>query len=264
MAKIDESKQLPLLRKYQIFVNGYEIDVATGISPGVASRELNEPVYGEDNPLTQTVSDNGTMSMDVKRKSENNYLLDNLYDVSPDIAAKGYNFDNVVKVCFWENRQSYNNGKYIGCNFYGRVSMLPTARTGAPNEWNGQTFTGVGDTARSFEIDNVAIASEKVAVAGGSGTLTDTPTVCPDDSMYALYVVAMNYTEGTHVVEESEILTVTAAMVAVDKSVTIATGDLSEMAIGDVNAAFIVYLSSGAGVYPTGDITIEGLYGTAA
>jgi hypothetical protein len=75
-----------------------------------------------------------------------------------------------------------------------------------------------------------------------------------------LYVVALNWNAGTSEVDESEILTVTAAMVKTDKSVTIAAGDLSEMLLTDVNAAYVVYLYSGSGIYQTGAIKSEGLY----
>ena len=262
MAKIDASKQLPLERKYQVFVNGYEIDVATALTPAVDSNTLNEPVYGSDDPLTDTIVNNGTLTIEVKEKKNNNVLLDNLCNVSPDSTAKAYNFNNFVKVAVWANRKDIDNSKYIGAEFYGRASMTPSGKTGAPNEWSGRTFEGICDAPRKFEITNVGIASEKIAITSGSGSLSGTPYQNPDDDLYALYVVALVWDNTNKVITNSEILTVTASMVGSDGSVTITANDLSELTLTDVNAAFVVYLSSGGGIYPTGTIKMEGLYDT--
>lgn len=260
MAKIDASKQLPLERKYQVFVNGYEIDVATALTPAVDTTTFNEPVYGSDDPLTDTIVNNGTITVEVKEKKKNNVLLDNLCNVSPDLTEKAYNFNNFVKVAIWANRKDIDNSKYIGAEFYGRVSMTPSGKTGAPNEWSGRTFEGICDAPRKFEIDGVGIASEKIAITAGSGTLSGTPYQNPDDDLYALYVVALVWDEANKEITNSEILTVTSNMVQSDKSVTITASDLSELTLSDVNAAFVVYLSSGGGVYPTGTIKMEGIY----
>jgi hypothetical protein len=202
--------------------------------------------------------------LDVKEKRKNNVLLDNLCNVNPDDTAKAYNFKSFSAVAVWQNRKDYDNSKYIGSEFYGNATLAQTGKAGAPNEWGSRTFSGMCVTPRKFDIDNVAIASEKIVITAGSGTLTDVPYQIPDDSLYALYVVALQTTTDGTVIVDSEILTVTAAMVEVDKSVTIAAGDLKELAIGDVDHAFVVYLSSGGGVYPSGDITIEGLYKSTA
>jgi len=262
--KIDATKQLPLERKYQVFVNGYEIDVAREATPGLATRELNEPVYGTDDPITMQVVDNGTLSLEVIEKRKNNILLDNLCNLSPDTTSKGYNFNNFSSIAVWMNRKDYNDGKYIGGEFYGNATLAPSGKSGAPNEFGGRTFAGMCNATRKYDIDNVAIASEKVVITAGSGVIADVPFQQPDDDLYALYVVALQTTTDGTIVVDSEILTVTAAMVLVDKSVTIAAGDLDEMAIGDVDHAFVVYLSSGAGVYPSGDITMQGLYKSTA
>jgi hypothetical protein len=264
MAKINESTQLPQERKYQVFVNGYELDTVSGITPGLNSTEINVPVYGNDDSLKDTVVANGTLSVDALEKSSNNHLLDNLCDVNPDAAAKGYNFANFVKVAMWQNRKNHDNTKYIGCEFYGRVSMTPSGKSGAPNEWSTRTYSGLCDVPYKFEIENVGIASEKIAIAAGAGTLANSPYQRPDNDLYALYVVALNWNAGTAKVDASEILTVTAAMVESDKTVTIAAGDLNEMALDDVNAAYVVYLYSGSGIYPTGAIEMDGLYDALA
>jgi hypothetical protein len=264
MAKINESTQLPLERKYQVFVNGYELQTVSGITPGLASRELNTPVYGSDDSLKDTITDNGTLTLDVLEKSNNNYLMDNLCNVNPSDSVKGYNFASFTKVAMWQNRKSYDNSKYIGCEFYGRVSMTPSGKSGAPNEWSSRTFSGLCDAPLKFEGDNVAIAAEKVSITAGAGTLTNVPYQRPDNSLYALYVVALDWDAVNGDIDKSEILTVTATMVEADKSVTIVAGDLNEMAIGDVNAAFVVYLYSGSGIYPTGAIRMDGLYSALA
>jgi hypothetical protein len=264
MAKINASKQIPLERKYQVFVNGYEIDVAREVTPGLATRELNEPVYGDDDPITMQVVDNGELSLELLEKRKNNVLLDNLCNVSPDDTVKAYNFNNFETVAIWTNRKDYDNSNYIGCEFYGKATLAPSGKSGAPNEFGGRTFSGMCDAPRKFDISNVGIASEKITIMAGEGTLTGTPYQIPDDSLYALYVVALDTSDDGETVDNSEILTVTAAMVGSDKSVTIAAGDLDELELADVDHAFVVYLSSGSGVYSSGDITIEGLYKSTA
>jgi hypothetical protein len=259
MPKVNASK-LPLERKYQVFVNGYEIDVAKAVTPGIATRELKEPVYGSDDPLMMTVVDNGTISVEVTEKAENNVLLDNLCNVSPAKTEKAYNFNNFVAVSLWMNRKSQDNSKYIGAEFYGNASMVPSGKSGAPNEWSGRTFSGQCNATRKFEIENVAIAAEKIEIVSGAGVLTDVPYANRDDGFFAVAVIALKWDIANQKVTESEILTVDAGMVTVAKAVTIADDDLSDLVLADVNAAYVIYLSSGAGVYPTGDITIEGLY----
>jgi hypothetical protein len=264
MGKINAGVQIPLERKYQVFINGYSIDVARELTPGVANRELNEPVYGSDDPITLNIVDNGTLSIEALEKRKNNVLLDNLCNLSPDTVAKAYNFNNFVSVAVWANRKDYDNGKYIGAEFYGNATIIPTGKSGAPNEFGGRTFSGMCNAPRKFDIDDVAIASEKVVITAGAGVITGTPYQIPDDDLYALYVVALKTSSDGTVVEESEILTVTAAMVESDKSVTIAADDLTEMELADVDHAFVVYLASGGGVYPSGSIKLEGLYKSTA
>ena len=259
MAKVNGSK-LPLERKYQVFVNGYEIDVAKGITPGLATKELKEPVYGSDDPILANIVENGTLSLDLIEKPENNVLLDNLCNVSQDAVEKGYNFNNFNAVSIWLNRKSADNSQYIGAEFYGNATLAPSGKSGAPSEWGGRTFSGNCNAARKFEGLNVAIGAEKVAITSGAGTLAQTPHVNPDDGFFALSVIALNYNEGTDKVTESEILTVDAGMVEVDKSVTIVAGDLSDLTLATVNYAYVIYLYSGSGVYPTGGIQIDGLY----
>ncbi|MCX5642439.1 MAG: hypothetical protein NTY10_04325 [Candidatus Omnitrophica bacterium] len=253
MAKVTGNK-IPLERKYQVFVNGYEIDVASAVNPGIATTELKTPVFGSDDPILATIVDNGTISVEVTEKAQNNVLLDNLCNVSPAKTAKAYNFNNFNAVSIWLNRKSQDNSQYIGAEFYGNCSLAPSGKAGAPNAWGTRTFAGNCTPTRKFEIPNVAIAAEKIAITSGAGTLTDTPHVNPDDGFFAIGVIALKWDVTNQKVTESEILTVDAGMVTVAKAVT------SDLVLTDVNAAYVIYLSSGAGVYPTGDITIEGLY----
>jgi adhesin HecA-like repeat protein len=75
-----------------------------------------------------------------------------------------------------------------------------------------------------------------------------------------VYVVAQQWDNSGLVVTDSEILTVTAAMVSSGGAITIAAGDLVNMTLTNVNAAFVVYLASGAGIYPSGAIKTEGYF----
>jgi hypothetical protein len=259
---LNPAKDLLQERKYQVFVNGYEIDVAKGVTPGLATTEVVEPVYGNDNSLTATFVNNGTMSMDLIEKKTNNVLLDNLCGISPASTAKAYTFTNFSQVAIWLNRKALDNSKYVGAEFYGKCALAPSGKAGAPNEWGTRTFSGNCDIPRKFEIDGVGLASEKVAISSGAGTLAGAAKLYqnPDDDLYAVYVVAQQWDNSGLVVTDSEILTVTAAMVSSGGAITIAAGDLVNMTLTNVNAAFVVYLASGAGIYPSGAIKTEGYF----
>jgi len=257
---INPAKDLLQERKYQVFANGYEIDVAKGITPGLATTEVVEPVYGNDNSLTANFVNNGTMSMDLIEKKTNNVLLDNLCGISPATLAKAYTFSNFNQIAVWLNRKALDNSKYVGAEFYGKCALAPSGKSGAPNEWGTRTFSGNCDIPRKFEIDGVGLASEKIAISSGAGTLVGTPYVNPDDGFYAVYVVAQQWDNSGLKVTDSEILAVTAAMVSSGGAITIAAGDLTDMLITNVNAAFVVYLASGAGIYPSGAIKTEGYF----
>lgn len=262
MAKINASKDLGLRREAQIFAEGYEINVSSAIAPGEAARDLSVPVFGSDDAITARVVDNGTLSMDVLQKVSNNKLLDVLCDVNPEdtsIVIKGYNPSDVQHIAVWQNVKSPTEDKYVGCSLFEQWQPSLGSLAGAPNEWGTRTVVGNCNVERRFE--KASINAEKIAIVAGSGVITGVPAQDPITEMYGLAVLALNWNAVTKKIVASERLTVTAAMVAIDKAVTIAAGDLDEMDLDDVNAAYVIYLYSGAGVYPTGaDVKMNGLY----
>lgn len=259
---INATKDLGLRREAQIFAEGYEIEVSPAITPGEAARDIIVPVFGNDNAISAKVVDNGTLSLDVLEKVSNNKLLDVLCDINPDdtsIAVKGYDPSDVQHIAVWQNVKSPTEDKYVGCSLYEQWQPSLGALAGAPNEWGTRTLAGNCNVERRFE--KASINAEKIAIAAGAGVITIVPAEDPITECYGLAVLALNWNTVTKKITESERLTVTAAMVAVDMSVTIAASDLDEMDIGDVNAAYVIYLYSGAGVYPTGaSAKIDGLY----
>ena len=262
MAKVNASEDLGLRRKAQIFAEGYEINVASALTVGEAATDTSVPVFGSDNAITARVVDNGTLSIDVLDKVDNNKILDVLCDINAEdtsIAIKGYDPSNIQHIAIWENIKSPTDDKYVGCSLFEQWQPSLGSLAGAPNEWGTRTLAGNCNIERRFE--KASINAEKIAIVVGAGDLTVVPAQDPITENYGLAVLALNWNAVTKKIDNSERLTVTAAMVGVDKSVTIAAGDLDEMDLADVNAAYVIYLYSGAGVYPTGaSIVQDGLY----
>jgi len=262
MGKINATEDLGLRRKAQVFAEGYEIDVSTAITVGEAATDVAVPVFGSDDAITARVVDNGTLSVDVLEKVDNNDLLDVLCDINPEdttVEVKAFNASDVQHIAIWQNIKSPTGDKYVGCSLFEQWQPSLGSLAGAANEWGTRTLAGNCNVERKFE--KASINAEKIVITAGAGDITIVPAEDPITELYGLAVLALNWNAVTKKIDESERLTVTAAMVGVDMAVTIAAGDLDEMDIDDVNAAYVIYLYSGAGIYPTGaSVVQDGLY----
>ena len=264
MAKINPASDLSLRRKEQVFAEGYEIEVATDLTPGIATTDINDEVFGADTPLTERIPTNGTLTMRVLKKTNNNALFDVLMGQNPTgTGVKVYYVEDVGPITVWANKKANDGSKYDRCYLYEDWSPTQGLPTGAPNTRDSAEL--VGNCKQPIEFEGAHINSEKLSLAGSgpyTATLTKTPTQVPSTTehpaagMHALRVVAMSGT-GSGLVKES--LVVTSGMVGAAGAISIATSDLTNVTAPE--KVFVCYLSTQTGIYPTStNVKEQGLY----
>lgn len=248
-------------KKEVVFVEGYFIDCATELTGAVDASQDVAHVYGDDDPILDTNVNNSTLTLSVYDKKENNILLDALQQNDPDDTAnKQYNWNNVYQVSVWANRKNAENDQYTRSVFFKNWLPIPGLTTGDANTKGTRSLSGNSETAKEF---NQPIVGNKIALVSGAsgytGTLAYTPLQVPDESVYAIRVVAIEETRsGTHITEfNTEDLEITTSMVASDKSVTIKQTDMN--IVDGPNYAYVNYLYDKTnGVHPT--LTGSGMF----
>ena len=267
MAKIQPSSDLSLRRKEQVFAEGYQIQVATELTPGVASNDLVDHVFGDTNPLLETVVDNGTLTMTVLEKKSNNSLLEVLTGQDPDASAtaiKKFASDDSEAITVFVNKKNKAEDGYERSFFFEDWSPAAALSAGAPNERSARSITG--NSKKPIEFENAAIMQEKITLTSGgsgyTGTLNNTaPGQVPGfTARYAIRVVAI---EGGGSATLKDSLTVTDAMVTSAGAVTIVQSDLTFLNVDDPDRCVINYLQqvTTGGIFPDNSaVIISGLY----
>lgn len=249
-------------KKEQVFVEGYRINCATDITGGVAADETVSHVYGQDDVLTDINVNNGTLSLTIYDKKDNNVLLDALQENDPnDAQAKQYNWNNVVDTCVWINRKNTANTQYNRSTWYKGWLPVPGMSAGDPGAKGTRTFAGNSAAPREF---SQPIIGELLALSSGAGgyttRLTYSPVQIPEESVYALRVIAMSVTRNplTHISFISkEDLVVDTTMVLANKNIVIDQADLESVTYP--NWVYVNYLyDKASGIHPT--IRQHGMY----
>jgi len=265
------ASELVKRKKEEVYAEGYVIDVATELTGGAAASEEVIHVYGQDDPITDITVDNGTLTISVYDKKENNRLLDALQRIDPDDSSNWiYDWSNVYETTIWANRFNTANSQYTRSIMYKNWLPVPGVTAGDASAKGTRTFAGNSGLPREY---NLPILGEKLAlVTGASGTswtatltkavpeAVPTPTDEPGTTTttkYAIRVMAVNEQrsgdELTHF--EAEDLTITADMVTSGGAVVIngaasPTGDLNSLSWATHVYVNILY-PAGNGVYPT-------------
>ena len=258
---VKPTTDLSLRRKEVVFVEGYMIEVAKELAPSLNTTDLVDDVYGSDNPLTQTIVDNASLSVTVLERKDNNKILDVLTGQDPDATGvKEYFCDDARAVAVWVNKKNSANTAYERSFFYNNWTPAIPLSAGGPKERGTRVLNGLCD--KPLEFENAGILSEKVILsgtwAGGifSGTIGNTPVAVPKTGFNAIRVLACSGTGSSMVFEE---VTVTAAMVNSAKWITIPNS--ATTTVKGPTSAFINYLTTSTGIYPsTTTIYEEGLY----
>lgn len=251
-------------KKEVVFVEGYFIDCATELTGAVDAAQDVAHVYGSDDPILDTNVNNSTLTLTIYDKKENNILLDALQQNDPDDASnKQYNWNNVYEVSVWANRKNKAGTEYTRSVFFKNWLPVPGLTTGDANAKGTRSLAGNSETVKEF---NQPIVGSKIRLTSGAGgyvgTLAYTPLQVPDESVYAMRVVAIEEgRSGTHINKfNTEDLEITASMVVVGKTVTIKQSDLN--IVDGPNYAYVNYLyDNSLGVHPT--LTGSGMFTSA-
>jgi hypothetical protein len=223
-------------KKEHAFVEGYELDCATELSGTVDATSDVLHVYGQENAIKDIVVNSGSLSITVYDKKASNKLLDALQQIDPDdTAVKVYNWNNVYNTSVWANRFDATNAQYTRSVFYGKWLPVPGMTAGDTNAKGTRTFAGNADVPKEY---TQPILGEKLRLTTGASGTTWTATLskAPQQvnpgvtpALYAIRVVAVNeQRNGTSITKsDQDDLSITAAMVAVGRTVTVTAADLT-------------------------------------
>ncbi|KKL61417.1 hypothetical protein LCGC14_2195530, partial [marine sediment metagenome] len=141
-----------------------------------------------------------------------------------DNTTKQYNWNNVIDTSVWVNRKNTANTTYIRAAWYKDWLPIPGMTEGDAGAKGTRTFAGNCAVPREFTDP---IIGELLSLSSGAGgyttNLTYTPLQIPEESVYALRVVAMDLTRsGLRITATAkEDLVVDATMVTAGKVVTL-------------------------------------------
>ena len=260
------SSDLIRRKKEIIFVEGYFIDCANELTGGIDATQDVIHIYGDDDPILDLTVNNATLTLQVYDKSANNTLLDVLQQDDPnDTSAKQYNWNNITQSTVWANRINSANTQYVRSVLYKNWIPVPGMTAGDASARGTRSFAGNAEAVKEF---TQPILGQKVRLSSGAsgytGTLAYAPVQVPDETVYALRVVAIEEARtGTHIdTFNTEELTISASMVTAAKAVVIKTTDLVGNLINKgPQYAYVNYLyDKTLGVYPT--LTGSGMFTT--
>lgn len=260
------SSDLIKRKKEIVFVEGYFIDCANELTGAVDATQEVIHIYGDDDPILDVTTNNSTLTLQVYDKASNNALFDALQQDDPsDTTAKQYNWNNVTQSTVWANRINAANTQYTRSVIYKNWIPIPALPTGDAAARGTRSFAGNSEVAKEF---SQPIIGQKIRLSSGAsgytGTLAYVPVQVPDESVYALRVVAIEEARtGTHISTfNTEELAITVSMVTVAKAVVIPqTSLVGNLANKGPQYAYVNYLyDKTLGVYPT--FTGSGMFTT--
>lgn len=249
-------------KKEDIFVDGYFIDHANDVVPGLDRADETFHLFGKDSPETDVQSNYGTLQLAVLDKYTNNALLDLVTSHDPtSTAAREYNVNDLTGVTVFANVKNTDNSAYVKSWMIAQwVPGMPMP-SGGPNDKASYSVTGNGNLPRQFHGawinakkiasgSNLGVTPVQVPATGLTGTAT---------GIYAVEVRALYTTGGVFqqtVVVPSTTLVTSAGVISWSELTTLAGTELT----GTPTHAWIAYLQSGTGVYPTTANTPQGTH----
>lgn len=231
-------------KKEEVFIEGYFVDGAIDLAPGLDRQDETFHRYGNDQPELDVQHNFGTLSMTVMDQFTNNEVLAVITGQAPATTAQ-YRVEDLVTAHAWANVKDQKNTKYIKSTFYpGWAAGLPLP-SGDPNAKAQFVISGNCGLPRHFE--GLWIKAKKLA-SGASPSLGENPVGVPGESgIYAVAVKALNIVGGQ--VDQEEVIP-SAAMVLSNGDVSFVEIEAQVSELADVTHAYIYYLQSGTGVYP--------------
>ncbi len=270
MPRVDAAENLPLGRRATVYVEGYEIQVGTALTPGFDSDTQLAHVYGSDDPLTSSIVNNSTLALEVLERANNNVLLEVLTEQRPESEVlRFYKWQEFAEVTIFTNTKAPKASRYIRACMWKRWRPAPGDGAMAPNEWGRRTFVGQCDLEMRFdEAPNVGVylVSEKLAASSsGSGTgwtatLTHTPVLIPGENKYLARLAAIDGTSAGAVTAKDEVVV---DINTCNASTTVfIDNDELQATKGTVDYIFTQYIRTGSSVLPDNpsDVLMDGLY----
>jgi len=270
MPRVNAASDLILGRKCKVYVEGYEIQVATAMTPGITSEDSTAHVYGSDEPLTASIVTGSTLSITVLERANNNVLLEVLSGLRPeDEVLKEYKWAEFREVSVIINVKHPTEDRYCACGIFNRWRPAPGDRAMAPTDWMSRTFVGGCDTSKWFSEAagvGIRIEQEKLALtssgagAGYTATLSKTPVKAPSSEINVLRVLIIDGTAAgaVNATDEINIDSNTCG----DGSTTVwVDNDELQNTKGKADYALVAYLVSGSGTADTdGTFNMDGLW----
>lgn len=238
----------------QIFADGYFLDHANDAVPGLDRADETFHLFGFDSPETDVQHNYGNLTLSLLDKYTNNALLDLVTGQDPSsTAVKQYRVADLSGVSIWANVKNAAGTSYVKSWIISSwVPGMPMP-SGAPNDKAVYSVSGNGDLPRQFQ--GAWLMAKKVA-SGGAPSLGVTPVVVPGQAVYAVEVRAIDETVGF----TQQTVQVSATLV--DATGLINWTELDTLATDLANTptdAYVIFLQTGAGVYPTVANTPDGL-----
>ena len=233
-------------KKEVLFVEGYQIDHANDIVPGLDRQDEQFHIFGNDSPETDVQSNYGTLQIGILDKETNNALLDLVTGQNPEaVAHRQYRVQDLTSVDVWMNVKNSTNTAYVkSMLFTGWTPGMPLP-SGAPNDKAAYSVTGNSDLPRQFQSCWI----DAVKVASGAANIGASPVSVPGETgVYALRIKALSQSGSSF---EQEVVEVSSAMLTVAGTISWPAIMATIDSLPSVTHAYILFLQSGSGVYPS-------------
>lgn len=251
MAKL-KNDDLRKRKKEDLFVEGYYIASASDVTSSIDAAQASIEIYGEDDPLTSTTVNNGTLNVTLYDKSGDITLQSLLTNQDPGATGsnKQFYYSDVTPVGAWINIKDKDNTKYVSSMFFNNWVPTPGMPQGGAGEKAQRAFSGQCGIPKEF---TQPLVSERITLSG-SPALMYGPWAVPGSSpaVYAVKILAIDDTSTWKTQE----VKVSSTMVLANKSVskTAIEAGLDAAIFATATKAFILYLTDNAvntGVYPS-------------
>jgi len=160
-----ELKDIQQRKSEEVYVEGYFAEGCTLFNPGLNTTEWSEAVHGQEDPISGTDIENGTLSITLlERYSTPNLLMDLLCNYDPATASsikRNYEPSLVKAINIWSNIKNQAGTQYISSKFMKNYSPPLSLITGEITGRGRREFTGNCDVILEF---NAPIFAEKIAV----------------------------------------------------------------------------------------------------
>jgi len=255
-------------KKEDVFVEGYLLQNVTELTPGIDSTDDSVDVFSDDDPVTDKIIDNGTLSMTIRDKYGDLTLQSLVTGQDPGATGdKQFYYSAVSPVSVWTNIRNAANTEYTGSVLYNDWTPTPGLPTGGAGDKSSRTYTGQTKIPKEFNqpLSARLVVDSTPYFTWGSAAESDIPQVPGTSSVLAVRLLAMDSTNYAF-----EDITPTAGMVQWSASgtrwevdFTAIEAALTSLTAGAVDQAYVIFLyDKTLGIYPTAGLPVPDERGT--